>query len=91
MLGTSYLTLHNINHYLKLMENLREAIRNNNYDETAEMLLNQYKVGDIETEEGIQATYLGTEYADDSKVKYYLESFAHNLKLIRGGKFFNNV
>jgi len=49
------------------------------------------KVGDIETEEGIQATYLGTEYADDSKVKYYLESFAHNLKLIRGGKFFNNV
>ncbi len=48
MLGTSYLTLHNINHYLKLMENLREGIRNNNYDETAEMLLNQYKVGDIE-------------------------------------------
>ena len=49
------------------------------------------KVGDVEIEEGIQSTYLGTEYADDSKVKYYLESFAHNLKLIRGGKFFNNV
>ena len=30
------------------MENLREAIRNNNYDETAEMLLNRYKIGDIE-------------------------------------------
>ena len=48
MLGSSYLTLHNISHYLKLMKDLREAISNNNYDETAEMLLNRYKIGDIE-------------------------------------------
>ena len=48
MLGTSYLTLHNLNHYIKLMKALREAINNNNYDETANMLLNQYKIGDIE-------------------------------------------
>ena len=48
MLGSSYLTLHNISHYLKLMKDLREAINNNNYDETAEMLLNRYKIGDIE-------------------------------------------
>ena len=48
MLGLYYLTLHNISHYLKLMKDLREAISNNNYDETAEMLLNRYKIGDIE-------------------------------------------
>jgi queuine tRNA-ribosyltransferase len=48
MLGSSYLTLHNISHYLKLMQDLREAINNNTYDETAEMLLNRYKIGDIE-------------------------------------------
>ncbi|MDB9762170.1 tRNA guanosine(34) transglycosylase Tgt [Alphaproteobacteria bacterium] len=48
MLGSSYLTLHNISHYLKLMQDLREAINNNNYDETTEMLLNRYKIGDIE-------------------------------------------
>jgi queuine tRNA-ribosyltransferase len=48
MLGSSYLTLHNISHYLKLMKDLREAINNNTYDETAEMLLNRYKIGDIE-------------------------------------------
>jgi hypothetical protein len=30
------------------MKDLREAIIHNNYDETAEMLLNQYKIGDIE-------------------------------------------
>jgi queuine tRNA-ribosyltransferase len=48
MLGSSYLTLHNISHYLKLMKDLREAINSNTYDETAEMLLNQYKIGDIE-------------------------------------------
>jgi queuine tRNA-ribosyltransferase len=47
MLGSSYLTLHNISHYLNLMKDLREAISNNNYDETAEMLLNRYKIGDI--------------------------------------------
>ena len=46
------------------------------------------KVGDIETEEGIQATYLGTEYAEDSQVEYCLESFTHNLKLIKGGRYF---
>jgi queuine tRNA-ribosyltransferase len=48
MLGSSYLTLHNISHYLELMKGLRVAINNNNYDETAEMLLNRYKIGDIE-------------------------------------------
>ena len=48
MLGSSYLTLHNISHYLELMKGLREAINNNNYDETAKMLLNRYKIGDIE-------------------------------------------
>jgi len=48
MLGTSYLTLHNLNHYIKLMKALREAINNNNYDETANMLINQYKIGDID-------------------------------------------
>ena len=48
MLGTSYLTLHNLSHYIKLMNVLREAINNNYYDETANMLLNQYKIGDIE-------------------------------------------
>jgi queuine/archaeosine tRNA-ribosyltransferase len=48
MLGSSYLTLHNISHYLKLMQDLREAINNNTYDESAEMLLNRYKIGDIE-------------------------------------------
>ena len=48
MLGSSYLTLHNISHYLELMKGLRVAINNNNYDEKAEMLLNRYKIGDIE-------------------------------------------
>ena len=48
MLGSSYLTLHNISHYLELMKGLREAINNNNYNETAKMLLNRYKIGDIE-------------------------------------------
>ena len=48
MLGSSYLTLHNISHYLELMKGLRVAINNNNYDETAETLLNRYKIGDIE-------------------------------------------
>ena len=45
------------------------------------------KVGDVEIEEGIQSTYLGTEYANGSTVKYDLESVAHNLKLIRGGRY----
>ena len=48
MLGSSYLTLHNISHYLELMKGLRVAINNNNYDDKAEMLLNRYKIGDIE-------------------------------------------
>ena len=48
MLGTSYLTLHNLNHYIILMKVLREAINNDNYDKMANMLLNQYKIGDIE-------------------------------------------
>lgn len=48
MLGTSYLTLHNLNHYIQLMSNLRNAIDNNNYEETSNYLLNQYKKGDIE-------------------------------------------
>tara|TARA_R110000803_G_scaffold203813_1_gene269547 strand:- start:71 stop:328 length:258 start_codon:yes stop_codon:yes gene_type:complete len=44
------------------------------------------KVGDSELENGIQSTYLRTEYGDDSHVIYYLESFAHTIKLIKGGK-----
>ena len=48
MLGSIYLTIHNINHYIKLMSTLRSAINNNNYNETSNYLLNQYKKGDIE-------------------------------------------
>jgi len=44
------------------------------------------KVGNFELENGIQSTYLRTEYADDSYVNYYLESFAHTIRLIKGGK-----
>ena len=43
-----YLTMHNINHYIQLMSNLRLAINNNNYNETSNFLLNQYNKGDIE-------------------------------------------
>ncbi len=45
------------------------------------------KVGDVEIEKGVQSTYLGTEYANGSTVKYYLESVVHNLKLIKGGRY----
>ncbi len=48
MLGSIYLTMHNINHYIQLMSNLRLAINNNNYNETSNFLLNQYNKGDIE-------------------------------------------
>ena len=48
MLGSIYLTIHNINHYIQLMSTLRSAINNNNYNETSNYLLNQYKKGDIE-------------------------------------------
>ena len=48
MLGSIYLTIHNINHYIQLMSILRSAINNNNYNETSNYLLNQYKKGDIE-------------------------------------------
>ena len=48
MLGSIYLTIHNINHYVQLMSTLRSAINNNNYNETSNYLLNQYKKGDIE-------------------------------------------
>jgi len=48
MLGSIYLTIHNINHYIQLMSTLRLAINNNNYNETSNYLLNQYKKGDIE-------------------------------------------
>ena len=48
MLGSIYLTIHNINHYIQLMTTLRSAIINNNYNETSNYLLNQYKKGDIE-------------------------------------------
>jgi len=44
------------------------------------------RVGNFELENGIQSTYLRTEYADDSYVNYYLESFAHTIRLIKGGK-----
>ena len=48
MLGATYLTIHNINHYIQLMSTLREAINNNNYNETSNHLINEYKKGDIE-------------------------------------------
>jgi len=48
MLGTIYLTIHNINHYIQLMSILRTAINSNNFNETSNYLLNQYKKGDIE-------------------------------------------
>jgi len=48
MLGAIYLTIHNINHYIQLMSILRTAISSNNFNETSNYLLNQYKKGDIE-------------------------------------------
>jgi len=48
MLGTTYLTIHNLSHYIQLMSTLRSAINNNNYEETSSYLLNEYKKGDIE-------------------------------------------
>ena len=48
MLGTTYLTIHNINHYILLMSKLRKSINNNNFNETSKFLLNEYKKGDIE-------------------------------------------
>ena len=48
MLGSIYLTIHNISHYIQLMSNLRSAINDNNFKETSNYLLNQYKEGDIE-------------------------------------------
>ena len=48
MLGAIYLTIHNINHYIQLMSILRTAINSNNFNETSNYLLNQYKKGDIE-------------------------------------------
>ena len=48
MLGSIYLTIHNISHYIQLMSNLRSAINDNNFKETSNYLLNQYKKGDIE-------------------------------------------
>tara|TARA_R110000772_G_scaffold130266_1_gene238566 strand:- start:495 stop:770 length:276 start_codon:yes stop_codon:yes gene_type:complete len=47
-------------------------------------------VGDTKLENGVQATYLRTEYADDSHVNYYLESFEHTIRLIEGGKIIEN-
>ena len=48
MLGSIYLTIHNISHYIQLMSNLRSSINDNNFKETSNYLLNQYKKGDIE-------------------------------------------
>ncbi len=48
MLGSTYLTLHNLHHYIMLMNDLREAINNNNYQEVAKFKLNEYKKNDIE-------------------------------------------
>tara|TARA_R100001377_G_scaffold66734_1_gene42034 strand:+ start:1061 stop:1318 length:258 start_codon:yes stop_codon:yes gene_type:complete len=44
------------------------------------------KVGNFETEGSVKVTYLHTEYGDDSKVDYYIESIEHNLVLLEGGK-----
>ena len=48
MLGATYLTIHNMNHYIQLMSTLRKAINNNNFNEASKFLLNEYKKGDIE-------------------------------------------
>ena len=48
MLGTIYCTIHNLFHYMELMADLRDAIKNNKFDEVAEQRLNNYKKGDIE-------------------------------------------
>ena len=48
MLGTIYCTIHNLFHYIELMADLRDAIKNNKFDEVAEQRLNNYKKGDIE-------------------------------------------
>ena len=48
MLGSTYLTLHNLHHYIILMKDLREAINNNNYSEVAKFKLNEYEKDDIE-------------------------------------------
>ena len=48
MLGTIYCTLHNLFHYIELMADLRNAIKNNKFNEVAEKRLNNYNKGDIE-------------------------------------------
>jgi len=44
------------------------------------------KDGDVETEKGVQVTFIGTEYGDDSQITHYLEKPEHNMKVIEGGK-----
>jgi len=47
MLGTTYLTIHNLNHYISLMKDLRIAINNNEFDKVANLKLKNYKKDDI--------------------------------------------
>ena len=48
MLASIYLTLHNINHYVELMSDIRNGIINKNFDEVAEKRLKDYEKGDID-------------------------------------------
>ena len=41
--------------------------------------------GDVVTEGGLQVTFIGTDYGDDSQVEFYLEKPEHTMKLIEGG------
>ena len=48
MLASIYLTLHNINHYVELMSDIRNGIINKNFDEVAEKRLKDYEKRDID-------------------------------------------
>ena len=48
MLASIYLTLHNINHYIELMSDIRNSIINKNFDEVSEKRLKDYEKGDID-------------------------------------------
>ena len=48
MLASIYLTLHNINHYVELMSDIRNGIINKNFDEVTEKRLKDYEKGDID-------------------------------------------
>tara|TARA_B100000686_G_scaffold355298_1_gene472208 strand:- start:112 stop:1230 length:1119 start_codon:yes stop_codon:yes gene_type:complete len=47
MLGAIYLTIHNLNHYISLMSDLRTAINNNEFGKVAKFKLENYEKEDI--------------------------------------------